>query len=145
MTVFLDAEHFFDGFKANPDYALRTLVVAAGAGAACLVLCDTNGGALPDEVTKAVRAATKATNVPLGIHVHNDGGLAVANTLAAVRAGCRVQVLAKLAPADEAELLEPLRAAGCEAAGSPAAGCRRSPRRPCAPSARPGIESFRRR
>ena len=87
MTVFLDAEHFFDGFKANPDYALRTLVVAAEAGAACLVLCDTNGGALPDEVTRAVKAAARATAVPLGIHVHNDGGLAVANTLASVRAG----------------------------------------------------------
>jgi 2-isopropylmalate synthase len=87
MEVFLDAEHFFDGFKHNPEYALQTLAVAAKAGANCLVLCDTNGGALPAEITKAVRAAAKATQVPLGIHCHNDGGLAIANTLAAVTAG----------------------------------------------------------
>ena len=87
MEVFLDAEHFFDGFKHNPGYSLKTLEVAAKAGAAGLVLCDTNGGALPDEVTKAVKAALKVTKAPLGIHCHNDGGLAVANTLAAVAAG----------------------------------------------------------
>ena len=87
MDVFLDAEHFFDGFKHNPAYALKTLEVAAEAGADCLVLCDTNGGALPGEITQAVKKAAKATNVPLGIHCHNDGGLAVANTLAAVAAG----------------------------------------------------------
>lgn len=87
MTVFVDAEHFFDGFKADRDYALSTLVAAAEAGAGCLVLCDTNGGALVDEVAEAVKAARKATTVPLGIHVHNDGGLAVANSLEAIRAG----------------------------------------------------------
>ncbi len=87
MVVFLDAEHFFDGFKSNPDYALKTLEVAAESGADCLVLCDTNGGALPEEVTKAVKKAARATSVSLGIHCHNDGGLAVANTLAAVMAG----------------------------------------------------------
>jgi 2-isopropylmalate synthase len=87
MTVFFDAEHFFDGFKTNPDYALRCLSVAAETGVDCLVLCDTNGGAMLDEVTKAVRAAAKSTVVPLGIHVHNDSGLAVASTLAAVQAG----------------------------------------------------------
>ncbi len=87
LTVFLDAEHFFDGFKVNPDYSLRCLEVAAGAGAGCLVLCDTNGGALPDEVVTAVEAARKLTEVPLGIHAHNDGELAVANSLAAVGAG----------------------------------------------------------
>jgi 2-isopropylmalate synthase len=87
LTVFWDVEHFFDGFKHNPDYSLKTLDVAAKAGVDCLVLCDTNGGALPDEVIKAVKAATKVTKVPLGIHCHNDGGLAVANTLAAVKAG----------------------------------------------------------
>jgi 2-isopropylmalate synthase len=87
MDVFLDAEHFFDGFKHNPDYSLKTLEVAAECGADCLVLCDTNGGALPEEIAKAVKAVAKATNVPLGIHCHNDGGLAVANTLAAVAAG----------------------------------------------------------
>ena len=87
MTVFLDAEHYFDGFKVNPDYSLRCLEVAAEAGASCLVLCDTNGGALPEDVFLAVKAALDVTNVPLGIHAHNDGGLAVANTLAAVNAG----------------------------------------------------------
>jgi 2-isopropylmalate synthase len=87
LTVFFDAEHFFDGYKADPDYALRCLKVAAEAGAGCLVLCDTNGGALPDEVTTAVLAAKKCTDVPLGIHAHNDSESAVANTLAAVRAG----------------------------------------------------------
>jgi len=86
-TVFFDAEHFFDGFKANANYALRVLQVAAEAGADCLVLCDTNGGAMPSEVTVAVTAARKLTNVPLGIHAHNDSELAVANTLAAVQAG----------------------------------------------------------
>jgi 2-isopropylmalate synthase len=87
IDVFFDAEHYFDGFKSDSKYALKTLEVAADAGAACLVLCDTNGGALPEEITKAVRAAAKATSVPLGIHTHNDGGLALANTLVAVRAG----------------------------------------------------------
>jgi 2-isopropylmalate synthase len=89
LTVFWDVEHFFDGYKSNPEYALRTLEVATEAGVDCLVLCDTNGGALPNEVTKAVRAAAKVTSVPLGIHCHNDGGLAVANTLAAVMAGAK--------------------------------------------------------
>ncbi len=87
LTVFFDAEHFFDGFKANPSYARRVLEVAAEAGADCLVLCDTNGGALPNEITTAVKAARKLTTVPLGIHAHNDGELAIANTLAAVKAG----------------------------------------------------------
>ena len=80
LTVFFDAEHFFDGFKANPAYALRTLEAAAEAGADCLVLCDTNGGALPDEIVTAVEAARKMTSVPLGIHAHNDSELAVANS-----------------------------------------------------------------
>ncbi|OGO24025.1 MAG: citramalate synthase [Chloroflexi bacterium RBG_16_50_9] len=87
LTVFFDAEHFFDGFKDNPAYALRTLEAAAGAGAACLILCDTNGGALPSEIVMGVEAARKSTSLPLGIHAHNDSELAVANTLAAVRAG----------------------------------------------------------
>jgi 2-isopropylmalate synthase len=87
FTVFFDAEHFFDGFKNNPDYAQRCLTVAAEAGAVCLVLCDTNGGTLPDEISRAVRAVKKVCNIPLGIHTHNDCGLAVANTLAAVKAG----------------------------------------------------------
>jgi len=87
LTVFLDAEHFFDGFKANPDYSLRCLKVAAEAGASCLILCDTNGGALPGEIAAAIKAVKELTTVPLGIHAHNDGELAVANTLAAVSAG----------------------------------------------------------
>lgn len=87
LTVFFDAEHFFDGYKSNPEYSLRTIAVAAEAGADCLVLCDTNGGALPDEVAIAVKAAKKLTSVSLSIHAHDDSGLAVANSLAAVRAG----------------------------------------------------------
>jgi len=91
LTVFYDAEHFFDGMKSDADYSLQCLKTAAEAGAACLVLCDTNGGALPHEVAEAVNAARKATRAPLGIHAHNDGEVAVANSLAAVAAGA-VQV-----------------------------------------------------
>jgi len=87
LTVFFDAEHFFDGFKANRDYSLRCLTAAAEAGADCLVLCDTNGGTLPNEITAAVAAAREVTDTPLGIHAHNDSEVAVANTLAAVNAG----------------------------------------------------------
>ena len=87
MTVFLDAEHYFDGYKSDKDYSLRCVTVAAEAGADCVVLCDTNGGALPDEIIQAVKAAKEVTRVPLGIHTHNDSDLAVANTLAAVNAG----------------------------------------------------------
>jgi len=87
MTVFLDAEHYFDGYKSNPGYSLECLKTAAEAGAECLVLCDTNGGALPTEITMAVEAAKEATSALLGIHTHNDSGLALANTLAAVEAG----------------------------------------------------------
>ncbi len=86
-TVFYDAEHFFDGYGANPDYALITLRAAADAGADCIVLCDTNGGRMPWEVEAAVRHAAEALDVPIGIHAHNDSELAVANTLTAVRAG----------------------------------------------------------
>ncbi|MFW5830199.1 MAG: citramalate synthase, partial [Planctomycetota bacterium] len=87
--VFYDAEHFFDGWKANPDYALDTLQAAHEAGASRLILCDTNGGSLPQEVQTAMAAVHErlGREVALGIHVHNDGGLAVANTLAAVQAG----------------------------------------------------------
>ncbi len=86
-----DAEHFFDGYKANPQYALDTICAAAAAGAKWLVMCDTNGGSLPDEVAEIVKAvgeATKEYDVRLAIHCHNDGDLATANTLAAVDAGC---------------------------------------------------------
>jgi 2-isopropylmalate synthase len=87
MMVFWDVEHFFDGFKHNPDYSLKTIEVGTESGVDHLVLCDTNGGALPDEITTAVQRVARATNVPLGIHCHNDNGLAVANSLAAVKAG----------------------------------------------------------
>jgi 2-isopropylmalate synthase len=87
IIVFFDAEHFFDGFKANPDYALETAAAAEKAGADCIVLCDTNGGSLPDEVAGAVRATRKRVSTAVGIHAHNDGELAVAISLAAVGAG----------------------------------------------------------
>ena len=89
--VIFDAEHFFDGYKANPDYALRTLKVAKEAGASCLVLCDTNGGSFPDEIGQIVAKVASQLDVPLGIHCHNDGGMAVANSIMAVENGA-VQV-----------------------------------------------------
>ncbi len=91
--VIYDAEHFFDGYRANPAYALDTLRAAHDAGAARLVLCDTNGGSLPEWITQTVRAVADALpNTGIGIHTHNDAGLAVANSLAAVHAGaCQVQ------------------------------------------------------
>jgi 2-isopropylmalate synthase len=88
--VLFDAEHFFDGWKANPAYARRCLEAAAEAGARWIVLCDTNGGTLPHEVAEIVAAV--AARIPgdrLGIHCHDDTGNAVANSLAAVRAGAR--------------------------------------------------------
>ena len=85
--VFLDAEHFFDGFKANSEYSLQCLKAASDAGAETLVLCDTNGGTLPDEINEIVNIVKKNTNVPLGIHAHNDCDVAVANSLVAVAAG----------------------------------------------------------
>jgi 2-isopropylmalate synthase len=87
LRVFFDAEHFFDGYKDNPEYALRVVVSAANAGAECVVLCDTNGGALPQQIVEAIEAAKKASRVTLGIHTHNDIELAVANSLVAVEAG----------------------------------------------------------
>jgi 2-isopropylmalate synthase len=87
ISVFLDAEHFFDGYKSNPEYALQVLKVADEAGAGCMVLCDTNGGALPAEITDIINAVRQITDVPIGIHAHNDSELAIANTLAAVNAG----------------------------------------------------------
>ncbi len=90
-AVFFDAEHFFDGYASDPNYALQCLKAAASAGATCLVLCDTNGGTITPKLIEAVRAAREAVDVPLGIHTHNDAALAVANTLAAVAEGC-VQV-----------------------------------------------------
>ena len=90
-TVFFDAEHFFDGYRANPDYALEVVRAAADAGADCVVLCDTNGGVLPQEVVRIVRELRELVDVPLGIHAHNDSGCAVANSLVAIDAGA-VQV-----------------------------------------------------
>jgi 2-isopropylmalate synthase len=85
--VIYDAEHFFDGYRANPDYAVQTLHAAAEAGAAVVVLCDTNGGTLPQELQAIVEKVSREIDCPLGIHCHNDSGLAVANTLLAVQAG----------------------------------------------------------
>jgi 2-isopropylmalate synthase len=85
--VIYDAEHFFDGYRHNPEYALRTLRAAADAGAQWIVLCDTNGGAVPEQVAGAVAEVGRAIDLPIGIHTHNDGDLAVANTLAAVLRG----------------------------------------------------------
>src|SRR5207244_11865505 len=85
--VFYDAEHFFDGFRHNPEYALQTLRAAQDAGASVVILCDTNGGTLPEEVAAGVDAARKVLRVELGIHCHNDCDVAVANTLAAVACG----------------------------------------------------------
>ena len=86
-TVFFDAEHFFDGFKSNPDYAIQSVKAAAEAGADCLVLCDTNGGALTGQVSDVVARVGREVKTSLGIHCHNDADMAVANTLAAVLAG----------------------------------------------------------
>ncbi len=85
--VIYDAEHFFDGYEADPGYAMQTLAAAAEAGADVLVLCDTNGGMLPSAIAAAVADVRQATTVPLGIHAHNDGEMAVANSVAAVQAG----------------------------------------------------------
>ena len=86
--VIYDAEHFFDGYKANPEYAIETLRAAEKGEADCIVLCDTNGGTMPWEIEKILADVKKRISTPLGIHVHNDSGLAVANSLYAVKAGC---------------------------------------------------------
>ncbi|MEZ6048991.1 MAG: citramalate synthase [Planctomycetaceae bacterium] len=85
--VVYDAEHFFDGFKANPDYALKTIKAAEEAGADIIVPCDTNGGSLPDWVAEALTLVQKEIKIPVGIHCHNDCELAVANSLMAVKTG----------------------------------------------------------
>ncbi|OGK92019.1 MAG: citramalate synthase, partial [Candidatus Rokubacteria bacterium RBG_16_73_20] len=85
--VMFDAEHFFDGFRANREYALAALAAAEGAGAHWLVLCDTNGGTLPHDVAAIVRAVRERVKAPLGVHMHNDAECAVANSLAAVAEG----------------------------------------------------------
>ncbi|MBW2501782.1 MAG: citramalate synthase [Deltaproteobacteria bacterium] len=90
--LFYDAEHFFDGFKQNREYALKTLDAAVAGGAECLVLCDTNGGTLPNEIPTIIEAvnshfAAKGRNIPLGVHAHNDSETAVGNSLVAVAQG----------------------------------------------------------
>ena len=90
--VIYDAEHFFDGHKANPEYGLKTICAAGMGGADMIVLCDTNGGSMPEEITASMHEARAALDAhdlstPLGIHTHNDCGLGVANALAAIRAG----------------------------------------------------------
>ena len=87
LRVFLDAEHFFDGYAASPDFALSVLGAAEEAGAEALVLCDTNGGTLPDAAERVVAEVRARTSATLGVHFHNDSGCAVASSLAAVRAG----------------------------------------------------------
>ncbi|MBW1934556.1 MAG: citramalate synthase [Deltaproteobacteria bacterium] len=82
-----DAEHFFDGYKRNPEYALKTLKAAENGGAHVIVLCDTNGGTFPYEISKIIEEVKEQVPVPLGIHAHNDSGLALANTLEAAREG----------------------------------------------------------
>ncbi|HJM31006.1 MAG: citramalate synthase [Acidimicrobiales bacterium] len=87
LKVFFDAEHFFDGYDANPEFSLAVLEGAAIAGADCLVLCDTNGGSLPARVEQTVRAVVAHLDTPVGVHLHNDTGCGVANALVGVAAG----------------------------------------------------------
>ena len=88
LTVFYDAEHFFDAYNANKEYSLRCLLAAEEVGAKAIVLCDTNGGTLTSEIKDIIRQIRPKIKVSLGIHCHNDADLAVANSLAAVEAGC---------------------------------------------------------
>jgi len=85
--VLYDAEHFFDGFTANPEYALQTVLAAQEAGAEMIVCCDTNGGSLPERIVRILNDVQKEVKIPLGIHCHNDSDVATANSLAAVDAG----------------------------------------------------------
>lgn len=90
LEAIFDAEHFFDGYRANPEYAMKVLAAAAGAGADALVLCDTNGGSLPHQVLDITGEVCEAFgSVVVGIHTHNDSDCATANALAAIRAGAR--------------------------------------------------------
>ncbi|MCK5533851.1 citramalate synthase [bacterium] len=86
--VIYDAEHFFDGYKDNPVYALRTLKEAQRAGADNISLCDTNGGTTPDQMERMVKKVSREIKIPLGIHTHNDADMAVANSIIAVKSGC---------------------------------------------------------
>jgi 2-isopropylmalate synthase len=87
LEVFFDAEHFFDGYEANPEFALRVLEGASDAGADCLVLCDTNGGSLPFQIEETVSEVVSQLGTPIGVHLHNDTGCGVANAMAGVMAG----------------------------------------------------------
>lgn len=87
ITVFYDAEHFFDAYAANPEYSMKCLLKAQGSGAKAIVLCDTNGGTITSRITGVLREVRPLIDVSLGIHCHNDCGLAIANSLAAVEAG----------------------------------------------------------
>ncbi|MBW3643446.1 MAG: citramalate synthase, partial [Actinobacteria bacterium] len=89
LRVFFDAEHFFDGYRANPRFSLRVLRAAEEAGAEVLVLCDTNGGTLPHDVERVLSEVIPATSADVGVHFHNDGGCGVANSLVAVRLGAK--------------------------------------------------------
>ncbi|MDP9005508.1 MAG: citramalate synthase [Actinomycetota bacterium] len=89
LRVFFDAEHFFDGYRANPRFSLRVLRAAEEAGAEVLVLCDTNGGTLPHDVERVLSEVIPATSADIGVHFHNDGGCGVANSLVAVRLGAK--------------------------------------------------------
>jgi len=90
VETIYDAEHFFDGYRANPAYALATLRAAERGGAQWIVLCDTNGGSLPAQIREAQQAVAQAVAVPIGIHTHNDAELAVANSLLAIEQGARM-------------------------------------------------------
>lgn len=90
LTVFYDAEHFFDAYRANKDYSLKCLSCAVEAGAKAVCLCDTNGGTLTSEITRVILEVKNLIKVDLGIHCHNDAGLAVANSLAAVQVGANM-------------------------------------------------------
>lgn len=87
LTVFLDAEHFFDGYLSNREYALHTVDQASRAGADMIVLCDTNGGTLPDTAQRIVAELAQGSMVPIGVHFHNDAGVAVANSIVSVQSG----------------------------------------------------------
>jgi len=87
FEVIFDAEHFFDGYKCHPEYALKSLGAANDAGADALVLCDTNGGGLPSEIASVTQEVCRRFKTPVGIHAHNDSGLAVANSIVAVEQG----------------------------------------------------------
>lgn len=89
LEVTFDAEHFFDGYKQNKEYALKAIVSAEMAGANCIALCDTNGGTLPHEIAEIVEEVCSHVTIQVGIHCHNDGEVAVANSLAAVQSGAR--------------------------------------------------------